>query len=425
MRIPSMSDAARLVSLLCAVTACGSPRVSEVPSARKSALPTPQAAGAEQSSDGSAKSRSGSAQGEPMVRIPKGTFLMGAREGEGTPVGRPEHSVTVEQFELDVTEVTVAAYTACVRAGACDARHLNEDPECNYEKNDKLFDPINCVDWFQSARYCQAQDKRLPTEVEWEYAARGGAEGRVYSWGNEAPGTQLCWSGSDTRQGTCPVDSFPRGAFGLADMTGNVWEWTSSHLSKDYRSERSGQGFVTRGGSWNIGLVESFSATYRTDARPTDRYDFLGFRCARSNASSAASTPAASNNRMADATKGRVVSLVVKESAGRLEIVNSTEFAAEELPSDRSSWNGPGTPRYRWRLLDRVGRMLDSGEIAYNSVSHTPLEPGRPPVHVQRDPVFLVRAPAPGTGQSIEISSLDGSISPVIWRQVKQISSPK
>jgi hypothetical protein len=294
-----------------------------------------------------------------------------------------------------------------VAAGICDASLL-EDPQCNYGKGDKLTHPINCVTWLQADRYCKAQGKRLPTEEEWEYAARAGAEGRAYSWGNDPPDTQVCWSGRQMRYETCPVASFARGAFGLVDVMGNVWEWTSSHMSKDYRTERTGESFVTRGGAWNSTQVANLKATYRTDGRPTDRYDFLGFRCARALS---ASSP------------GLVISFIVTDSAGRLQIGEWTEFRAEEL-GDRSTWNGVGTPRYRWRLMDDAGRTLDAGDIAYQSISHTPLEPGRAPVHLQQAPVFVVRAPAPTSGQAIEISSLSGSAPPVLWRREKSGSAP-
>src|SRR5262249_4732682 len=119
------------------------------------------------------------------------------------------------------------------------------DPACNADRPDRQNQPINCVDWEQATAFCRSLGKRLPSEEEWKYAAVGGAEHRDYAWGRAEPTNQLCWSGrpwkdkAATREGTCPVGSFERGAFGLADMAGNVREWTSTALG-DEKAIRGG-----------------------------------------------------------------------------------------------------------------------------------------------------------------------------------------
>ncbi len=117
--------------------------------------------------------------------------------------------------------------------------------------------PINCVDWNQANAYCTSVGKRLPTEEDWEYAARGTA-GNEYPWGNTpAPSNQLCWNGTGNdlgqgnRRSTCPVGSYPAGNTPLG-LAGNVWEWTSSGYSADYSAARDTASRVFRGGGWNV-----------------------------------------------------------------------------------------------------------------------------------------------------------------------------
>jgi formylglycine-generating enzyme required for sulfatase activity len=161
-----------------------------------------------------------------MARTPGGTFVMGSESIYADE--KPVHRVTVAAFSMDVTDVTTAAYGACVRAGKCSEPGAGD--YCNWGKGDRQNHPINCVDWNQATAYCAYAGKRLPTEEEWEYAARG-TDGRTYPWGNEAPSNQLCWNRGASKEGTCVVGSHPSGAspFGLQDMAGNVWQWTSSN----------------------------------------------------------------------------------------------------------------------------------------------------------------------------------------------------
>ena len=198
-----------------------------------------------------------------MKRIPSGTFKY----------GDDKRDKTLPSFCMDTTEVTVDAYKAC---SSCSAP--NTDGFCNWGKSDRGNHPINCVDWNQATAYCASVTKRLPTEEEWEYAARG-ADGRDYPWGNNAPDNQLCWKRWDSKLGTCPVSSYPAGRspFGLDDMSGNVWEWTST-LYDANKTDR-----VDRGGGWSVDDPAWVRASSRYYFAPTYRIIVVGFRCLRAD----------------------------------------------------------------------------------------------------------------------------------------------
>ncbi len=250
-----------------------------------------------------------------MVSIPSGTFMMGA--SDGNPDERPVHSVTVPAFEMDLTEVTVRAYQACVAAGRCIPRHAVASDwyvqhggldqwsrACNYERPGRALHPMNCVDWSDADSFCRWAGKRLPTEEEWEYAARGPAS-RKFPWGNDAPtsgrlnacgsecvswvkqNTGLRFRGmfkvSDSWPTTAPVGSFPSGdsPFGLHDMAGNVWEWTATkHCAYD-RPGCSAVSRVNRGGCWGDWDPADVSSARRSGSPPSIRDGNLGFRCAK------------------------------------------------------------------------------------------------------------------------------------------------
>jgi formylglycine-generating enzyme required for sulfatase activity len=224
-----------------------------------------------------------------MVVIPSGDFVMG---NDDSMDERPAHRVHVDAFALDVTEVTVADYAVCSRAGACppaateiswtnitDADRARS-PFCNAGQAAKAQHPINCVSWDEASAYCSWVKKRLPSEEEWEYAARG-HEGHTYPWGEAAPTDQLCWK---RQNGTCPVAQFPdgHGPFGGFDLAGNVGEWTASAWSSTYDSPRDSPARVTRGGSWSYILPSSVGGAHRDASLPNVRLAEIGFRCARS-----------------------------------------------------------------------------------------------------------------------------------------------
>jgi formylglycine-generating enzyme required for sulfatase activity len=191
----------------------------------------------------------------------------------------------------DGTEVTVAAYRACVGAGSCTAPRLGRACSWSVSRSGLEQHPINCVNWEQARTYCEWRRKRLPSEQEWEKAARG-TDGRQYPWGNveiggsqrlaniadeslgrEHPGRVTLDGYDDGYVATAPVGSYPAGASprGVSDMAGNVWEWTS-----DWYDE----GRAVRGGSWDRD-TRSLRASGRSYAAPGVGSVRIGFRCAQ------------------------------------------------------------------------------------------------------------------------------------------------
>ena len=222
-----------------------------------------------------------------MVNIPAGTFLMGDADTSSANA-QPPHLVTLSTYCMDLTEVTVAAYRGCNATG-CTAP--TSGGAYNWGVTGRDNHPINGVDWNQSRAYCQWRGGDLPTEAQWEYAARGSdVANHIYPWGNAAPASQLCWSGVTGRSTTCPVQSYPSGnsPFGLFDMAGNVWEWTrdfdasyTSAAAIDPIGPTSGTPRVARGGSWSSTTASGVRAAYRDGYTPSVRSNYFGFRCAR------------------------------------------------------------------------------------------------------------------------------------------------
>ena len=231
-----------------------------------------------------------------------------ARDGECGPKTERQHEVELETYFIDRTEVTVDAYRACHTAGACSIDKLDSQVEvgggtveCNFGKAGKDTHPINCVDWLQASQYCAWVKKRLPTEAEWEKAARG-TDGRIYPWGNERPNDDRVVihqfrdpsqrDAPPTRQyvnSTWPVGSRPGGKspYGALDMLGNVWEWTADWYDPDAyaasgrrnpRGPLEGTTHVVRGDHDPYWM----RITKRHQLAPAVRFGLLGFRCARS-----------------------------------------------------------------------------------------------------------------------------------------------
>ncbi len=262
--------------------------------------------------------------GDEMVAIPEGSYLMGT--DHGLPYEGPPHQVRVGSFAIDRTEVTNRRFREFVESvdfvseaerygwsgvfdpgqhswgpvSGADWRHP-DGPDSSIE--DRLDHPVIHVSWNDAMAYCGWSGKRLPTEAEWEWAARGGLENTEYAWGNELnpEGRFMAntWQGifpagdrgEDGFASTSSVGNFPANGYGLYDMAGNVWEWTADWYSPSYFSSspvsnpsgpESGAEKVIRGGSWLC--ASNYCTGYRVAARQMTPVDSglnnLGFRCA-------------------------------------------------------------------------------------------------------------------------------------------------
>jgi formylglycine-generating enzyme required for sulfatase activity len=253
-----------------ASAAASSALVATEPGPSSSAMPAASAGDA-------GASAVASAPPEGMVEIPAAMPLIGARRGTGNPEEIPMHEAALAAFFLDRTEVTMDAYRACVDAGRCQAPRTAH-PFCNAKFEDRGNHPVNCVDWNDAVAYCGSLGKRLPSEAEWEYAASNGDERRKFSWGNEDPDEhRACYF----HPGTCPVGSFAPGAFGLLDMSGNVWEWTSSWFGPYPNEATSGTYKVYRGGSWSRRFPKWLRNQNRNRYRVDEWGASVGIRCAQ------------------------------------------------------------------------------------------------------------------------------------------------
>ncbi len=240
--------------------------------------------------------------GIEWVRIPGGTFRMGSNSGDKDE--KPVHSVQVSSFELTKSEVTFGQYEQCVRAGACTPAHTSDGNCYVYSgsgwKRGKLpqsfqgkEQPVVCVDWTQAQAFAKWAGGRLPTEAEWEYAARSGGKTWTYPWGDETAtcGNTVMSVGGEGcgRTRTWPVCSKPTGnsTHGVCDLAGNVWEWAQDTYHNSYSGapsvakawEDPGSYHVIRGGSWR-----DPANGVRAANRYGDVYvgrDFIGFRLAR------------------------------------------------------------------------------------------------------------------------------------------------
>ncbi len=255
-----------------------------------------------------------------MAMVPGGRFFMGS--DDDLDAERPAHKVTLRAYCMDKLEVTADAYRACSDRGDCkrtvptnkwegittkDSKAY--DPLCNTQDTARGRHPMNCVDWNAADRFCKAAGKRLPSEAEWEFAARG-SDGRKYPWGDAPPSAKhlnacgaecVAWgkkhgaplealfAESDPFATTAPVGSFPEGAsrWGIEDLVGNVWEWTADFYASYTESDAadptgpaSGTAHVMRGGAWNGAYADWVRPSFRFSNSADTRSHGIGFRCA-------------------------------------------------------------------------------------------------------------------------------------------------
>ncbi len=180
--------------------------------------------------------------GMPQVFIPDGSFQMGGLDAKNEPDELPPHKVTISAFWMDKFEVTTGMYKLCVEAGSCDlpTSFASEQHE-KYFNNEEYADyPVVFVSWGNAADYCTWAGKRLPTEAEWEYAARG-TDFRTFPWGDQRPDSSYANFNRNINDVT-RVGSFPAGAspFGVLDMSGNVWEWVSDFYGSEAYNQAAG-----------------------------------------------------------------------------------------------------------------------------------------------------------------------------------------
>ena len=256
-----------------------------------------------------------------MKCIPAGEFIRGSNQHEKDEM--PEQKIFVSAFYMDTTEVTNKAFNECLAAGKCTECLKNKTCDkvgarygARYKKDDQ---PVTGVSWFTAKEYCSFRDKRLPTEAEWEKAARG-TSGNLYPWGNEPAdcsraiiqigdgkkGIKGCFNSRlepEWHMHTAPVASRPAGAYGLFDMAGNAHEWVNDWYTPSYAacgeacSQKDPKGPCdgadlcpgyrlrsVRGGSWWWTALYARGSKRRANVpgnMPMSDYHHFGFRCAR------------------------------------------------------------------------------------------------------------------------------------------------
>jgi formylglycine-generating enzyme required for sulfatase activity/serine/threonine protein kinase len=260
---------------------------------------------------------------ERTATIAAGQFFQGSDQKDAPANEKPAHNVKLDAYCIDLYEVTAAEYKSCSDAGRCKRASTDVSwpgitpkdqklyaPLCTFGQEGMGDYPINCVSWEMADIYCKAQDKRLPTEAEWEYATRG-PDGRVYPWGDDEPtalhlnacGTECVkwgqkngialsplYAADDGFATLAPVGKYDKGRsrFGPYDVVGNVWEWVADWYA-DYGPDAAtnptgkpaGEKRVIRGGGWNGSYANWLRPSFRYAQDPTATSHGIGFRCAK------------------------------------------------------------------------------------------------------------------------------------------------
>jgi formylglycine-generating enzyme len=225
-------------------------------------------------------------QGPKVVVIPAGWFRMGSEAGQENE--RPVHRVWIDSLCLAAYQVTNAEYARFMDATGGDTPSLWDDPNFNHSEQ-----PVVAISWVEAVKYCgwlsgiSGRKYRLPTEAEWERAARGGVEGKLFPWGDEPPESLPNYE-KRWKTGPEPVASFAPNAFGLYDVCQNVHEWCSDWYQPDYyalspernpRGPEAGERRASRGGSWRHHIKVTRCAA-RSSIPPEFQYADYGFRLA-------------------------------------------------------------------------------------------------------------------------------------------------
>ena len=216
--------------------------------------------------------------GAEMVYVPAGEFLMGSEDSEAYDDESPEHTVYLDSYWIYQYEVTNAQYRQCIEDGVCSGT-LGSYPENN--------SPAEFIDWYEADEYCSWAGGSLPTEAQWEKAARG-TDGPTYPWGEASPTCSLA-NFYGCEGAAVPVGSYPAGAspYGALDMAGNVWEWVADWYDADYyqtspssnpTGPASGTYRVIRGGAWDDN-ERNLRASFRGRLSPGSSNLDDGFRC--------------------------------------------------------------------------------------------------------------------------------------------------
>ena len=219
---------------------------------------------------------------DEMVLIPAGSFEMGDHLDD-IHDAVPVHTVELDAFHMDVYQVTVGEFKQFVEQSGYSYSRNSWNNVAKYSLTDEH--PMVLVNWYDATAYAEWAGKRLPTEAEWEYAARGGLVGKQYAWGDELTRDDANYLGTGS---TARVGSYAPNGYGLYDMAGNAWEWCADWYDENYYSNSplknpkgpdTSQYRAVRGGTWN-NLRSSLRVATRKECEPSQIYRNFGFRCA-------------------------------------------------------------------------------------------------------------------------------------------------